>query len=103
MKLVRTNPLFAASEQVRSLKPFMEGNLAVLEDGSDRDAELLTAFAAGAQATPRCLALDLVNPRRIGIPTMRANGSLNGAGGWCFAPFCLAGVMDFAALNPILR
>ena len=50
MHLIGADTLFAGREKMRSLEPLVERNFAVLENGPDRDAELLSALVAAATA-----------------------------------------------------
>ena len=53
MELVGADALLGASKQVDRLQPLVQRNVAALEDGADRDRELLAAVTALADADAR--------------------------------------------------
>jgi hypothetical protein len=74
VNLVSAHSLLAGAEQIRSKKPAVQGNVGILEDSSDSNAELLTAPVA--------------------LPDTFTDGLLGTGAGFQFA-----GVVDFSAVG----
>jgi len=75
MDLTGANAFFAGAHQVNDLKPNRHRNMAVLEDGSDLDGELLATLVALAQSGPRGFAGEFMDARLIAIAAVRADWS----------------------------
>jgi hypothetical protein len=72
MQLMGAKALFAGSQQMSRLKPFIQRNLAVLKNCPDRYTELFTTFGAGPKATASRLALNPIEAIRVSVAAMRA-------------------------------
>ncbi len=66
-------PFLAEHIKVDRLKPMGQPDVAVLEDRSDLDRELLAALVALTQPRPRGLAGQLADAALIAVPAVRAN------------------------------
>ena len=78
MKLVRAHSLLAGTQVMKRHQPFVQGNVAVLEQGSNGHAELLVARPTVEQAAPRVglgALLDLQARRFAQDAAMRTNGA----------------------------
>jgi hypothetical protein len=76
VKLVRTHSFFGRAQQMDSLQPNPQGNVASLEDGSYLHGEGLAAFVALANANTGRFALHEPDARRIGIAAMRTDRTI---------------------------
>src|SRR5690606_21787297 len=76
MQLMGGNALLAGHHEEGSKQPLVQGDLAVLEHGTNGDAELLAALFAVVEAGAMSLALHLGNARRINVATVWANRTI---------------------------
>lgn len=95
VELVGADALLAPAHQVEGQQPLVQGHMALLQHGADRDRELTLAIVAVIEALAVGFlgAFDLMDAARLGL-TVRAHGTVGPAGGLQVFAGCVGVIED---------